>query len=165
MSSAAGVVVNSSETAGFSCTCSKAVTGAGVLCPGGVPAPFGLVYQVPPTVAQALAVAYGGVVSDSPLAFGSRPEGSILDAYQALYVKAADGIREAGGYGEPVLWRYDWERAYTHTRDELLDLIPHLRRPHQPAPEPSRGARSAKASFPGRYEGWVFAGGSMSGPP
>jgi SAM-dependent methyltransferase len=93
-----------------------------VLRPGGVLAPFGHVYQLPPTVADALAAVYRRVAPDSPVGFDRRPEGSILDAYRALYAKAADGIREAGGFGEPELWRYDWERRYT--RDELLELVP-----------------------------------------
>jgi SAM-dependent methyltransferase len=99
-----------------------AAKAARVLRPGGVLAPFGHVYQLPPTVAQALATAYHRVVPDSPINFASPAGKSILDAYQGLYAKAADGIREAGGFGEPELWRYGWERLYT--RDEVLDLVP-----------------------------------------
>ena len=36
--------------------------------------------------------------------------------------KAADGMRDVGGFSDPVQWRFDWEQSYT--RDELLDLIP-----------------------------------------
>jgi hypothetical protein len=39
-----------------------------------------------------------------------------------MYAKAADGIRQAGRFGEPEQWRFDWERSYT--RDEWLDLLP-----------------------------------------
>jgi SAM-dependent methyltransferase len=99
-----------------------AAKAARVLRPGGVLAPFGHVFQLPPTVAQALAAAYRRVAPDSPIGFDGKQGGSILDAYQALYARAADGIREAGGFSEPELWRYDWERGYT--REELLDLIP-----------------------------------------
>lgn len=95
---------------------------ARVLRPGGVLAPFGHVYQLPHTVAEALAAVYRRVAAGSPVGFTGRSNGSILDAYQALYVRAADGIRAAGGFGEPELWRYDWERPYT--RAELLDLVP-----------------------------------------
>ncbi|MEQ4303455.1 class I SAM-dependent methyltransferase [Plantactinospora sp. B6F1] len=95
---------------------------AAVLRPGGVLAPFGHVYQLPPTVADALAAAYRRVAPDSPINLADRSVGSILDGYRALYARAADGIREAGGFDEPELWRYDWERSYT--RDELLGLIP-----------------------------------------
>ncbi|MEV4640538.1 class I SAM-dependent methyltransferase [Actinoplanes sp. NPDC049548] len=95
-------------------------TGAArVLRPGGVLAPFGHVFELPPTVAQALAEAYRRLDPASPIAFDGR---SIRDGYRALYARAADGIREAGGFGEPELWRYDWERLYT--RDELLRLVP-----------------------------------------
>jgi SAM-dependent methyltransferase len=99
-----------------------AAKAARILRPGGVLAPFGHVYQLPGTVAAALAAAYRRVAPDSPINLNSQPDGSILDAYRALYARAADGIREAGGFGEPELWRYDWERSYT--RDELLDLVP-----------------------------------------
>ncbi|GAA5142362.1 class I SAM-dependent methyltransferase [Pseudonocardia adelaidensis] len=95
-----------------------AAKAARVLRPGGVLAPFGHVYQLPPSAADALAAAYRRVAPDSPVGRNVR---SILVAYQALYAKAADGIREVGGFAEPALWRYDWERAYT--RDELLDLV------------------------------------------
>ena len=99
-----------------------AAKAARVLRPGGLLAPFGHVYQLPPTVAEALATTYRRVAPDSPINVDARPEGSVLSAYQALYARAADGIREAGGFGEPEIWRYDWERSYT--RDELLDLMP-----------------------------------------
>lgn len=98
-----------------------AAKAAQVLRPGGVLAPFGNVYQLPAAVAQALTEAYRRVAPDSPLGFNGRSGSSVLDAYQGLYARAADAIREAGGFGQPALWRHDWERAYQ--RDELLDLI------------------------------------------
>jgi SAM-dependent methyltransferase len=98
-----------------------AAKAARVLRPAGVLAPFGHVYQLPPTVAEAVASAYRRVVPDSPMSLAG-PSASTLDGYQALYARAAEGIREAGGFGEPELWRYDWKRSYT--RDELLDLLP-----------------------------------------
>jgi SAM-dependent methyltransferase len=99
-----------------------ATKAARVLRPGGVLAPFGHVYQLPPTVAAALVAAYRRLAPDSPIRFDGRPGHSILDAYQGLYARAADGIREAGGFSEPEVWRYDWEHSYA--RDELLDLLP-----------------------------------------
>lgn len=98
-----------------------AAKAAQVLRPKGVLAPFGHVYELPPTVAEALAAAYRRVAPESPLRFNGQPGESILDAYQGLYAKAADGIREVGRFDEPTLWRYDWQRTYN--RDELLDLI------------------------------------------
>ncbi|WP_394619717.1 class I SAM-dependent methyltransferase [Lentzea sp. JNUCC 0626] len=91
---------------------------ARVLRSGGVLAPFGHVYELPEAAAAALATAFRRLAPDSPIV----PRTSMLDAYQGLYVRAADGIREAGGFGEPEIWRHDWERTYT--RAELLDLIP-----------------------------------------
>ena len=44
--------------------------------------------------------------------------------YQAMCAKAADGIREAGGFSEPEQLRFDWERCYT--REEWLDQLPTL---------------------------------------
>lgn len=38
--------------------------------------------------------------------------------------RAADGIREAGEFGEPEQWQFDWEQP--HTRDEWLDQLPTL---------------------------------------
>jgi SAM-dependent methyltransferase len=98
-----------------------AAKAARILRPGGVLAPFGHVYQLPPPIAAALAAAYRRVVPASPLVLDERPPGSILDAYQGLYARAADGIRAAGAFGEPELWRYDWERAYTPA--ELSELV------------------------------------------
>ncbi len=36
--------------------------------------------------------------------------------------KAADAMQQAGGFGEPETWRFDWSRPYT--RDEWLDVVP-----------------------------------------
>jgi SAM-dependent methyltransferase len=36
--------------------------------------------------------------------------------------KAADGIRQAGAFGDAEQWRFDWEQSYT--RDEWLDQLP-----------------------------------------
>jgi SAM-dependent methyltransferase len=99
-----------------------AAKAARVLRPGGVLAPFGHVSELPPTVAEAHAAAFRRVAPDSPVGFNRRSGASILDAYRGLYDRAADGIREVGGFDEPVLWRYDGEGTYS--RDELLDRMP-----------------------------------------
>ena len=39
-----------------------------------------------------------------------------------MCTKAADGMRQAGAFGDPEQWRFDWERPYT--RDEWLDQVP-----------------------------------------
>lgn len=97
-----------------------AAKAARVLRSGGRLAPFWHVFQLPPEVAEALAAVYQRVAPDSPLRMPSdRP---VLDAYQAQFVKLADGIREVGGFNDPQQWRFDWERTYT--RDEWLDQLP-----------------------------------------
>jgi SAM-dependent methyltransferase len=91
-----------------------------VLRPGGLLAPFWHIFQLPPDVLEAFATAFRRVVPDSPFTLRADQQGA--DAYQPLLTRAADGIREAGGFGDPEQWQLDWERSYT--RDELLDLIP-----------------------------------------
>ncbi len=101
-----------------------AAKAAQVLRPGGRLAVFGHVYESPPAVADALAAAFRRVAPDSP--FNAPPSGrrsrTALDLYQVMFAKASDGIRQAGGFGEPEQWRFDWEQPYT--RDEWLDRLP-----------------------------------------
>ncbi|HEY4457311.1 MAG TPA: class I SAM-dependent methyltransferase [Pseudonocardiaceae bacterium] len=91
-----------------------------ILRVGGVLAPFGHVYEPPTPVAKAIATAFRRVAPDSPV--GRPGAGSIRESYRGIYDRAADAIRAVGGFAEPEVWRYDWERDYT--RDELLDLVP-----------------------------------------
>src|SRR6266511_4242764 len=97
-----------------------AATAAQVLRPGGQRAVFWNGDQPPPELAEAFAAVYRRVVPDSP--FNIQPTGPTLDAYQAMFTKAADGIREVGGFSDPEQWRFGWEQSYT--RDEWLDLLP-----------------------------------------
>jgi SAM-dependent methyltransferase len=100
------------------------VTGAAkaaeVLRPGGRLAVFWHVFQLPADVAEAFAAVYQRVVPDSPFNLQSRRPA--LDVYQGMFTKAADGIREVGGFSEPEQWRFDWEQSYT--RDTWLDQMP-----------------------------------------
>ncbi|MFI6349461.1 class I SAM-dependent methyltransferase [Streptomyces sp. NPDC050560] len=98
-----------------------AAKAARVLRPGGVLAPFGHVFELPPPLAKALAAAVRKAAPDSPAAGGHGSDTSILDAYRGLYDRAADGIREAGGFEEPEVWRHDWQ--HTYTASHLLDLL------------------------------------------
>jgi SAM-dependent methyltransferase len=94
-----------------------AAKAATALRPGGRLAPFWHVFQPPPEVAEAFSVVYHRVLPD--LLFNwAKP---VLDAYSVLFGKAADGIREAGAFGDSQQWRFDWERSYT--RDEWLDQV------------------------------------------
>ncbi|WP_030177083.1 class I SAM-dependent methyltransferase [Streptomyces sp. NRRL S-813] len=97
-----------------------AVKAAQVLRPGGRLAIFGHVYEPPAEVADPFAAAFRRVVPDSP--FNGGPARRPLDAYQTVYAKCADKIRETGQFSDVEQWRFDWERSYT--RDQWLDLLP-----------------------------------------
>jgi SAM-dependent methyltransferase len=92
---------------------------AGVLRAGGLLAVFAHVFQPPAAVADALADAFRRVLPGSPFAGESR---SAAEIYDVMFAKFADGIRDAGGFGEPERWDFRWERSYT--RDEWLDFLP-----------------------------------------
>lgn len=98
-----------------------AARAAGALRPGGRLAPFWNVFQLPRELAEATAAACRRALPDAPIDFRVML-GRVVDGYQALFTKAADGIRQVGGFGEPEQWRFDWE--WTYTRDAWLDQIP-----------------------------------------
>jgi SAM-dependent methyltransferase len=97
-----------------------AVKAAQALRPGGRLAIFGHVYEPPAEVAEPFAAALRRVVPDFP--FNGGPDRRPLDAYQAVYAKCGDRIRETGRFTDVEQERYDWERTYT--RDQWLDLLP-----------------------------------------
>jgi hypothetical protein len=98
-----------------------AVRAARALRPGGRLAVFWNAFQTPPDLAEAFATVCRRVMPDSPpLRGGAGTSGP--DAYWGLRAKAADGMRQAGTFGEPEQWRFDWDRSYT--RDEWLDQVP-----------------------------------------
>ncbi|MEU4744280.1 class I SAM-dependent methyltransferase [Actinosynnema sp. NPDC023658] len=98
-----------------------AAKAARVLRPGGRLAAFWNVGQPPADLARAFTDALVKALPDSPLARAFTPPTS-SDPYAPLTARATDGIRQAGGFDEPEVWRFDWERAYT--RDEWLDQLP-----------------------------------------
>ncbi|WP_432988739.1 class I SAM-dependent methyltransferase [Dactylosporangium sp. CA-233914] len=89
-----------------------AAKAAAALRPGGVLAVFWNGVEPPPEVAEATAGVFRRLLPDMPMlqrySFGGN-------AYGALGDKAADGIRTAGGFGEPEAWSFPWERPYTRT--------------------------------------------------
>ncbi|MER7370836.1 class I SAM-dependent methyltransferase [Nonomuraea wenchangensis] len=93
---------------------------ARVLRPGGLLAAFAHAYDAPPPIAEALADALRQVLPGSPITAGPPKPGQ--DVYRQMFETFADGIRRAGAFGEPELWRFDGERHYT--RAEWLDLLP-----------------------------------------
>jgi SAM-dependent methyltransferase len=99
-----------------------AAKAARVLRPGGRLAPFHHVFEPPPEVSEAIAEVYRRVVPDSPFDLGGQKPA--LELYQPLFAKIADGIREAGSFGQPEQWRFDWECTYT--REQWLDQLPTL---------------------------------------
>jgi SAM-dependent methyltransferase len=99
-----------------------AAKAAQVLRPGGRLAPFWHVFQLPPSLAEAIAAIYERVMPDAPFDLRVALTRPALDTYQTVFTKAADGIREVGGFGDPEQWRYDWE--WTYTRGEWLDQMP-----------------------------------------
>ena len=99
-----------------------AAKAAAALRPGGRLAVFWNAFDPPRELRGAFAAVYRQALPDSPLSgFWARPA---IDTYPAGGGRAADGIRQAGGFGEPEEWLADWSRPYT--RDEWLDLVPTL---------------------------------------
>jgi SAM-dependent methyltransferase len=96
-----------------------ATKAAQVLRPAGRLAAFWNTFQFPPDLAESLPSVYARVLPDTPF---SRGMFAGPDAYGPIFDKTADGIRQAGGFGEPEKWRIDWQRTYT--RDEWLSVVP-----------------------------------------
>ena len=96
-----------------------AAKAARVLRPGGRLAVFWNVQQPPADLAETFAAVYRRVVPELPFSHWSVPG---LTTYAKGFAMAADGMREAGAFGEPEQWRFDWQRSYA--RDEWLDVVP-----------------------------------------
>jgi len=76
-------------------------------------------FQPPGNLLAAFADVYRSVETGLPFDPFARP---LLDGYLIGCAKAADGIRQAGAFGEPEQWRFDWNRPYATA--EWLDLVP-----------------------------------------
>ncbi|WP_442815627.1 class I SAM-dependent methyltransferase [Streptomyces sp. NBC_01795] len=98
-----------------------AAKAARVLRPGGLLAAFWNVFQLPSELAEAFAEVCGRVLPDSPFDLQDAMK-QPLNGNHALFAKVADGFREAGGFGDPEQWRFDWETECT--RDAWLDQLP-----------------------------------------
>jgi len=96
-----------------------AAKAAQALRPSGRLAVFWNAAQPPSDLSEAFAVVYQRVQTGLPFNPAGRP---LLEAYLMMCGKAADGIRQAGAFGEPEQWRFDWDRPYT--RDEWLEQVP-----------------------------------------
>jgi SAM-dependent methyltransferase len=95
-----------------------AARAAQVLRPDGLLAVFWNAFEPPPELSDAFAAVYRRALPDFPV---PRPAAG-AEAYAGQCAKAADGMRQAGAFGDPEQWRFDWDRPYT--RDEYLDLVP-----------------------------------------
>ena len=95
-----------------------AVKAGQALRPGGRLAVFWNVFQPLPEVGEAFATVYREVMPDS----GNFWAGSFLGVYSVGFTRAANGIREAGTFGDPEQWRFDWARLYT--RGQWLEQVP-----------------------------------------
>jgi SAM-dependent methyltransferase len=99
-----------------------AVKAASVLRPAGRLAVFWNIFDPPAELRAAFDGVYRRVLPDSPLrGLWSLPA---LTACQVMSGTAAGGIRQAGRFGTPEQWQFDWSRPYT--REEWLALIPTL---------------------------------------
>ncbi len=96
-----------------------AAKAAQVLRPGGRLAVFWNVFQAPPDLAEGFSAAYRRVMPGLLANMWARPA---LDGYSVIFTRAADGIREVGGFGDPEQWRFQWEWSYT--REDWLDQLP-----------------------------------------
>jgi SAM-dependent methyltransferase len=97
-----------------------AAKAAQVLRPRGRLALFWHVFQLPDQVVAAIGAAMRRVDPDSPFRLDAGT--NLVAGYLTMCARAADALRDTGGFGEAEQWRYDWERPYT--KDECLDLIP-----------------------------------------
>jgi len=97
-----------------------AAKAARILRPGGRLAVFWNAEQPTPELREAFAAVYRRTMPDSLAARQWTEAG--LQGYAVLCGRATGGMAEAGAFGEPEQWSFDWERSYT--RDEWLDQVP-----------------------------------------
>ncbi len=88
---------------------------AQVLRPHGLLALYWHVFDPPSEVGAAFDEVLKRAAPDAPL------QNPGLQLQQVNVARAVEGIRTAGGFGEPEQARYEWQREYT--RDEWLDHL------------------------------------------
>ena len=96
-----------------------ATAAARALRPGGRLVLFWNAVQPPPGLGEAFGDVYRQVQPGLPFNPWTM---SAIDAYLTMCGTAANGLRQAGAFGEPEQWQFDWDRPYT--RDEWLELVP-----------------------------------------
>ncbi len=98
-----------------------AAAAARALRPGGRLALFWNAFQAPPDLSAAFSAALRRALPDSPFRLPDQARAA-AEVYLAGFGKVEDGLREAGGFGAPERWRFEWE--WTYTRDAWLDQMP-----------------------------------------
>ncbi|WP_027346296.1 class I SAM-dependent methyltransferase [Hamadaea tsunoensis] len=96
-----------------------AARAAEVLRPAGRLALFWNALLTPEPLARSFAAVYRRVLPDLP--FDPYPVRA-ADPYAPMMDTATSGLAEAGGFGVPQRWSFDWEQTFT--RDEWLDVVP-----------------------------------------
>jgi SAM-dependent methyltransferase len=98
-----------------------AAAAARALSHGGLLAVFWNAFGFADEIREAFSQAWERADTGLPIKPFSQP---LLDLYLQGCERAANGMAEAGGFGEPEQWRFEWDRRCT--RDEWLDVIPTL---------------------------------------
>lgn len=96
-----------------------AAKAARVLPPGGRLAVFWNAFRPPAELDEAFARVHSQVRPERPWSFTAMagPE-----AYSLACANAADGMRQAGGFGDSEEWRFDWDQPYSCS--EWLEVLP-----------------------------------------
>jgi SAM-dependent methyltransferase len=97
-----------------------ATKAAEILEPGGLVALMWNVFEAPPGLKATFAEINARIVPDLPNLWASPVP--MVQAYQAIFDRAIDGLRAAGGFSTPEQWRVDWDLVYT--RDDWLGVVP-----------------------------------------
>lgn len=92
-----------------------ATKAAQILRPGGRLAVFGHAFGAPPEIEAAFIEAFRRVAPDSPMyqRLTTEAQPTPADRYEAMFAAAADGIRQAGGFDSPEVWRFEAMRTYS----------------------------------------------------
>jgi SAM-dependent methyltransferase len=99
-----------------------AARAAQALRPGGRLAVFWNASEFPADISEAFSAAYRLATPDLPMSQASQGRMPGPELYARMCAKAADGMQQAGTFGDAEQWRFDWDRPYT--RDEWLDQVP-----------------------------------------
>jgi SAM-dependent methyltransferase len=94
---------------------------ARALRPDGLLAVFWNAFGFSDEIREAFSQAWERADTGLPIKPFSQP---LVHAYLQGCERAANGMAEAGGFGEPEQWQFEWDRRCT--RDEWLDGVPTL---------------------------------------